>query len=176
MLGYGRLIVVGLTATIAVGLLVPFTYTMDPAMGLMLLGGLYAGATYGGPIPAILPNTPGMPAAVATAIEGYPMSRAGRAPLALKTLVIASFGRIKQKAEQMPKGIGKFMGLGAGTGTLIGILPGEGAAIAGFSFFNIPKRIWKTIAKVMWVIIIALLVPPLYSYWEHMHKTGKTAQ
>ena len=52
----------GLTATMAVGLLVPFTYTMDPTMGLMLLGGIYCGAMYGGSIPAILLNTPGTPA------------------------------------------------------------------------------------------------------------------
>ena len=81
----------GLTATMAVGLLVPFTYTMDPVLGLMLLGGIYCGAMYGGSIPAILLNTPGTPAAVATALEGYPMSRQGRGRLALKISVIASF-------------------------------------------------------------------------------------
>jgi len=81
----------GLTATMAVGLLVPFTYTMDPTMGLMLLGGIYCGAMYGGSIPAILLNTPGTPAAVATAIEGFPMSQKGKAGLALKVSVIASF-------------------------------------------------------------------------------------
>ena len=81
----------GLTATMAVGLLVPFTYTMDPTAGLMLLGGIYCGAMYGGSIPAILLNTPGTPAAVATAIEGYPMSRKGQGSLALKVSVTASF-------------------------------------------------------------------------------------
>lgn len=81
----------GLTATMAVGLLVPFTYTMGPTMGLMLLGGIYCGAMYGGSIPAILLNTPGTPAAVATAIEGFPMSQKGKAGLALKVSVIASF-------------------------------------------------------------------------------------
>ena len=252
----------GLTATMAVGLLVPFTYTMDPAMGLMLLGGIYCGAMYGGSIPAILLNTPGTPAAVATAIEGYPMSRQGKAGLALKVSVIASFtggifsililllfapvlarqalafgpaetfllalmglagiisiadenssllkaliagllGMIiavigtddmsgsqrytmglielvdgidfmpaliglfsmiqmlelagmrqhtvdtsalhkKQKTEPMPKGIGKFMAMGSGTGTVIGILPGEGATIAAFISYNLSKRISKT--------------------------------
>ena len=73
----------GLTATMAVGLLVPFTYSMDPTLGLMLLGGIYCGAMYGGSIPAILLNTPGTPAAVATAIEGYPMSRRGDGAIAL---------------------------------------------------------------------------------------------
>ena len=252
----------GLTATMAVGLLVPFTYTMDPTMGIMLLGGIYCGAMYGGSIPAILLNTPGTPAAVATAIEGYPMSKKGHAGLALKVSVTASFvggtfsvmilllfapvlarqalafgpaetfllalmglagiisiadensslikaliagllgmiiavigtddmsgsqrytmGLIElvdgvdfmpaliglfsmiqmlelagmhqhtvdtsvlhkaQKSEPMPKGISKHIALGSGTGTVIGILPGEGATIAAFISYNLSKRISKT--------------------------------
>lgn len=253
----------GLTATMAVGLLVPFTYTMDPTAGLMLLGGIYCGAMYGGSIPAILLNTPGTPAAVATAIEGYPMSRAGRGALALKVSVIASFvggmfsvfilllfapmlarqalhfgpaetfllalmglagiisiadensslvkaliagllgmiiavigtddmsGSLRytmgiielidgidfmpaliglfsmiqmlelagsrnnakidtsvlaqaSKREPMPKGIYKNIALGSGTGTVIGVLPGEGATIAAFISYNFSKRISKT--------------------------------
>ncbi len=251
----------GLTATMAVGLLVPFTYTMDPTAGLMLLGGIYCGAMYGGSIPAILLNTPGTPAAVATAIEGYPMSRQGRGGLALKVSVIASFCggtfsafvllmfapflarqalafgpaetfllalmglagiisiadentslikaliagvlgmviaiigtddmsgslrytmglvelvdgidfmpaliglfsmiqmlelagqrqhridtsalEVKQKSEPLPPGIAKPIALGSGTGTVIGILPGEGATIAAFISYNISKRISK---------------------------------
>lgn len=253
----------GLTATMAVGLLVPFTYTMDPTMGLMLLGGIYCGAMYGGSIPAILLNTPGTPAAVATAIEGFPMSQKGKAGLALKVSVIASFvggsfsvlillmfapllarqalhfgpaetfllalmglagiisiadensslikaliagllGMIiavvgtddmsgslrytlgyvelidgidfmpaliglfsmiqmlelagirkkheidvsalkkKQKSDPMPKGISKHIALGSATGTVIGVLPGEGATIAAFISYNLSKRISKT--------------------------------
>ncbi|MEE9426996.1 MAG: tripartite tricarboxylate transporter permease [Paracoccaceae bacterium] len=252
----------GLTATMAVGLLVPFTFTMDPTAGLMLLGGIYCGAMYGGSIPAILLNTPGTPAAVATAIEGYPMSQKGRGALALKVSVIASFvggtfsifilllfapvlarqalhfgppenfllalmglagiisiadensslvkaliagllgmiiavigtddmsgslrytlgmielidgidfmpaliglfsmiqmlelagarntGKIDTsfmetagKKEPMPKGISKHIALGSGTGTLIGVLPGEGATIAAFISYNFSKRISK---------------------------------
>jgi putative tricarboxylic transport membrane protein len=236
---------------------------MDPTMGLMLLGGIYCGAMYGGSIPAILLNTPGTPAAVATAIEGYPMSKQGRGALALKVSVVASFfggmfsifvllmfapllaqqalkfgpqdsfllalmglagivsiadensslikaiiaGVIgmgiaiigtddmsgstrytmdlvqlydgvdfmpaliglfsmiqmlelagqkhehkidtslldkQTKREKMPKGIYKFIGLGSGTGTMIGILPGEGATIAAFISYNFSKRISKT--------------------------------
>ncbi|WP_137702153.1 tripartite tricarboxylate transporter permease [Marimonas lutisalis] len=256
----------GLTATMAVGLLVPFTYTMDPTLGLMLLGGIYCGAMYGGSIPAILLNTPGTPAAVATAIEGYPMSRRGEGGLALKTSVVASFtggtfsvfilllfapllarqalnfgpaetfllaimglagiisiadentslikallsgilgmiiavvgtddmsGSLRytaglvelidgvdfmpaliglfsmiqmlelagqrdhapidtsalggaRKRAKLPKGIGKFMALGSGTGTVIGILPGEGATIAAFISYNFAKQVSK--AKAM---------------------------
>jgi putative tricarboxylic transport membrane protein len=59
--------------------------------GLILMGGVYCGAMYGGSIPAILLRTPGTPAAVATALEGYPMSRNGHGGLALKVSVISSF-------------------------------------------------------------------------------------
>ena len=253
----------GLTATMAVGLLVPFTYTMDPTLGLMLLGGIYCGAMYGGSIPAILLNTPGTPAAVATAIEGYPMSRRGEGGLALKVSAVASFtggtfsvfilllfapllarqalnfgpaetfllalmglagiisiadentslikalisgilgmviavigtddmsGSLRytagltelidgvdfmpaliglfsmiqmlelagarahapidtsalhgaRKRAKLPKGIGKYMALGSGTGTVIGILPGEGATIAAFISYNFAKQVSKT--------------------------------
>lgn len=81
----------GLTATMAVALLIPVTFALDPLTGLVLMGGVYSGAMYGGSIPAILLRTPGTPAAVATAIEGYPMSRNGHGGLALKVSVISSF-------------------------------------------------------------------------------------
>ncbi len=81
----------GLTATMAVALLIPITFSLEPLTGLLLMGGVYCGAMYGGSIPAILLRTPGTPAAVATAIEGYPMTQQGRGGLALKVSVIASF-------------------------------------------------------------------------------------
>ena len=81
----------GLTATMAVALLIPVTYVLNPLTGLVLMGGVYCGAMYAGSIPAILLKTPGTPAAVATAIEGYPMSRNGHGGLALKVSVISSF-------------------------------------------------------------------------------------
>ena len=81
----------GLTATMAVALLIPVTFALEPLTGLLLMGGVYCGAMYGGSIPAILLRTPGTPAAVATAMEGYPMTRKGQGGLALKVSVIASF-------------------------------------------------------------------------------------
>lgn len=48
----------GLSATMAVAVLVPFTFTMDPATGLIALGAIYTGAIYGGAFAAILVNTP----------------------------------------------------------------------------------------------------------------------
>lgn len=61
----------GLSAAMGVALLLPVTFGMDPATGLIVLGGIYCGAIFGGSISAILIHTPGTPASAATAIEGY---------------------------------------------------------------------------------------------------------
>ncbi len=247
----------GLTATMAVALLIPVTFVLEPLTGLILMGGVYCGAMYGGSIPAILLRTPGTPAAVATSMEGYPMSQKGHGGLALKVSVISSFaggtfstivlllvapilatfaltfgppeyfllailglvgivsmaddisGLIKAlisgllglilavigtdpisgqlrytmgmtdlfdgvafmpaligmfsisqmltltsvksivkdtstlkkiKREKFPKGLKKYIGLGCGTGTMVGILPGEGATIAAFLSYNFARQ------------------------------------
>jgi len=247
----------GLTATMAVALLIPVTFTLEPLTGLLLMGGVYCGAMYGGSIPAILLRTPGTPAAVATAMEGYPMTQQGKGGLALKVSVIASFvggtfsafvlllvapilakfalsfgppeyfllalvglagivsmaddesslvkalisglmglilavvgtdpmsGMLRYtmnnpdlfdgiafmpaliglfsisqmleltgtksivadtsvitriKREPMPKGLGKFIGTGSLIGTIVGILPGEGATIAAFLSYNVARQ------------------------------------
>lgn len=81
----------GLTATMAVALLIPVTFSFSPLVGLSVMGGVYAGAMYGGSIVAILLSTPGTPAAAATALEGYPLTTQGKGGLALKVSVVASF-------------------------------------------------------------------------------------
>jgi putative tricarboxylic transport membrane protein len=81
----------GLTATMAVALLIPLTFAFPPLIGLSIMGGVYAGAMYGGSIAAILLSTPGTPAAAATALEGYPLTRQGKGGLALKVSVVSSF-------------------------------------------------------------------------------------
>jgi len=241
----------GLTATMAVALLIPITFSFTPLIGLAIMGGVYAGAMYGGSIPAILLSTPGTPAAAATALEGYPLTKQGKGGLALKVSVVASFvggtfsvivllaiapiladfalkfgppeyfllalmgltgvvsvasggltrgiisgligliialigtnpmtGMVRYdfgiidlyegvsfmpaligmfsitqmlaltseknitsgdidittiKREKMPKGMWPFIGLGTGTGTVVGIIPGEGATIAAFVSYN----------------------------------------
>ena len=73
----------GLTGTMAIALMVPFTYPMSPETALIVLGGIYVGAMYGGSISAILINTPGVPASIATTFDGYPMATQGRAEEAL---------------------------------------------------------------------------------------------
>src|SRR5690606_22461793 len=80
----------GLTATMAVAVLVPLTFAMDPASALILLGAIYTGAIYGGAYAAILLNTPGTPSAIATTFDGYPMARRGDGDLAVTISCLAS--------------------------------------------------------------------------------------
>ena len=80
----------GLTATMGVALMVPFTYSMDMHYGLPMLMGIYCSAVYGGSISAILLNTPGTPAAAATVMDGYTMAKNGQAGRALSMSVFAS--------------------------------------------------------------------------------------
>ena len=81
----------GLSAAMGVALLLPVTFGMDPATGLIVLGGIYCGAIFGGSISAILIHTPGTPAPAATAIEGYQMTLRGQAAKALTVACFASF-------------------------------------------------------------------------------------
>lgn len=80
----------GLSATMAVALLLPLTYGLDPLFALALIAGIHNGAAYGGSIPAILLRIPGTPAAVATTFDGYPMAQQGFAGRALRIAVLSS--------------------------------------------------------------------------------------
>jgi putative tricarboxylic transport membrane protein len=80
----------GLNASAGVALLLPFTFTMDPAMGIVLLCALYSAAEYGGSITAITINTPGTPAAVATTFDGYQFTKKGQPGKALGASIVAS--------------------------------------------------------------------------------------
>jgi putative tricarboxylic transport membrane protein len=80
----------GLTATMALAVLLPFTFSMEALQGLIALGGVYMGSIYGGAFTAILINTPGTPSSIATTFDGYPMARQGRAYEAIAAATIAS--------------------------------------------------------------------------------------
>jgi putative tricarboxylic transport membrane protein len=80
----------GLTATMAVALLVPFTYTMSAVAGLVTLGAIYMGCIYGGAFSAILINTPGTPSSIGTTFDGFPMARQGRGEEAIIGATVAS--------------------------------------------------------------------------------------
>jgi putative tricarboxylic transport membrane protein len=80
----------GLTATMAVAVLVPITFSMAPSSALILMGAIYTGAIYGGAYAAILLNTPGTPSAIATTFDGFPMARRGEGDLAISIACLAS--------------------------------------------------------------------------------------
>lgn len=80
----------GLTATMAVAVLIPFTFTMDPAPALIMIGAVYTGAIYGGAYSAVLLNTPGTPSAIATTFDGFPMAKRGDGDLAITLACLAS--------------------------------------------------------------------------------------
>lgn len=67
----------GLTATMAVSLMVSLTYGMEARNALAILIALYLGGIYGGSRSAILLNVPGTPSSAATALEGFPLTQKG---------------------------------------------------------------------------------------------------
>ncbi len=80
----------GLTATMAVVMFLPVTYTMTSVQGISMLVALYIGGISGGLISAILLNIPGTPSSVATCFDGRPMADKGQAAKALGAGVIFS--------------------------------------------------------------------------------------
>lgn len=80
----------GMNGGIGIAVMLPFTYAMSPAVGLLFLGGMYLGSSYGGAITAILINCPGTSEAACTALEGYPMAQKGQGKAALYYSIVAS--------------------------------------------------------------------------------------
>jgi len=69
----------GLSVTMAVSLLISFTFTWDVLPALAIMVGIYTGGVYGGARSGILLNIPGAPAAVASGFDGYPLAKLGLA-------------------------------------------------------------------------------------------------
>lgn len=80
----------GLGSIIAITMILPFTYSMQPVAAISLVLGVYCGAVYGGSISAILLNTPGTPQSAATCFDGFPLARQGKAGEALGWSTVAS--------------------------------------------------------------------------------------
>lgn len=81
----------GLGPISAIALMIPITYGFDPATGLILMAGVYYGAIFGGSTSSILINAPGVAGTVATAFDGYPLARQGKAGKALAIAAYSSF-------------------------------------------------------------------------------------
>ena len=80
----------GLSSSMGVALLLPFSLYLEPIPAIALLSALYCAGTFGGSITAILINAPGAPPAVATAFDGYPMATKGEAGRALGIAAVSS--------------------------------------------------------------------------------------
>jgi len=81
----------GLTGSMAIALLIPMTFSLSPEVSITLLMGIYKGSMFGGSIPAILINTPGVPASAPTCYDGYAMTKQGLGLKALRVSLVSSF-------------------------------------------------------------------------------------
>ncbi|WP_300519491.1 tripartite tricarboxylate transporter permease [Aliiroseovarius sp.] len=81
----------GVGPAVAIAILLPATFSMDPIVGLTVLLGIYGSSMYGGSIPAILINTPGTAVNALTTYDGYPMTTRGEARRALSLAYSSSF-------------------------------------------------------------------------------------
>ena len=81
----------GLGPVAGAALVLPVTFLFDPAVGLIMMAGIYYGSMYGGSTTGILINIPGEAPSIVTAIDGYQMTLKGRAGAALTLTAIASF-------------------------------------------------------------------------------------
>ena len=96
-IGLGQLIGVsigvlpGINASMAVAVLLPLTFGLSPEASLLFLAGIYMGAMFGGSITSILLRVPGTSTAAVVALDGYEMTRQGRAGLALGITAIGSW-------------------------------------------------------------------------------------
>lgn len=81
----------GLSVTMAVSILISFTFSWDVYPAISLMVGIYMGGVYGGSRTAILLNIPGAPSAIATAMDGYPMAQRGEAGQAIGVTTVMSF-------------------------------------------------------------------------------------
>jgi len=81
----------GLTATLAIALLLPFTFALPPVPSIVMLTGIFIGGIYGGSISAIAVRIPGAPASAMTMLDGNAMARRGETEAAMGLATFSSF-------------------------------------------------------------------------------------
>lgn len=81
----------GVGPAVAIAILLPATFSMDPIVGLTMLLGIYGSSMYGGALPAVLINTPGTAVNALSTYDGYPMTQNGEAKRAVSLAYSASF-------------------------------------------------------------------------------------
>jgi putative tricarboxylic transport membrane protein len=81
----------GLGPTAGIAMILPLSYSLDPTSGLIMMAGMFYGAMYGGSTTAILVNMPGESASVITCLDGYKLTKKGRAGAVLTVVAAGSF-------------------------------------------------------------------------------------
>jgi putative tricarboxylic transport membrane protein len=81
----------GVTITMTIIIVLPFTFGLDPLQGLSAMTGVYVGGSAGGLVTACLLGIPGTPSAIATTFDGFPMARNGEPGRAIWLGIWASF-------------------------------------------------------------------------------------
>ena len=96
----------GITITMTIILVLPFTFGMDPVQGLATLVGVYVGGESGGLVSACLLGIPGTPSAIATTFDGYPMAQKGQPGRAVWTGIWSSLAGGPVASHRSPPGAG----------------------------------------------------------------------
>jgi putative tricarboxylic transport membrane protein len=81
----------GLGPLAGAAIVLPATFTLDPVTGLIVLGGVFYGAMYGGSTTSVLLRIPGETSSVVAALDGYQLARKGRAGAVLTIMAVGSF-------------------------------------------------------------------------------------
>lgn len=140
----------GLGSAMAVALLLPITFTLDPLAALVMFAGIYFGGLFGDSIAGILMNTPGNSTAIAGSFEGHTMARHGRGAQALATSALGAFigGMIATVLVVF------FAPTLADLATKFG--PGEYFALAIFAFIATSAVVSDSVTKGLAALLIGL--------------------
>lgn len=151
----------GIGPVITMAVVIPFTFVMDPLPAIGFLIGIMKGGTIGGAVPAVLINVPGTPDAAATALDGYPMARAGKPEKAMKMALYSSvtgdtFSDLVLITVSAPLAI---LALKMG--------PVEVFALMIFSFAVISALLGESITKGLIALVLGLLLSTVGMDPEH---------
>ncbi|MEU6644106.1 tripartite tricarboxylate transporter permease [Saccharomonospora sp. NPDC046836] len=152
LLGTAVGVLPGLGSAMAVALLLPVTFSLDPIGAFIMFAGVLFGGLFGDSIAGILMNTPGNSTAIAGSIEGHRMAKSGRAAQALATSAIGAFvGGIVASILVV-----FFAPSLAELATLFG--PAEYLALAIFAFVAISAVVSESVIRGLAALVIGLAI------------------
>ena len=145
----------GLGPLAGMALLLPLTFSLDPAGAIIMLSGIFYGAMYGGSTTSILMRIPGEAASVVTCIDGYEMAKKGRAGAALSIAALGSFvGGVASVIGLMlvaPRLATMMLSIGPAAEFTILL------AALGISIFAASGPLLKTIAMIALGLVLAMI-------------------